>query len=579
MSEILFSDVAALCASLERERSRNAKKEILRKYLTSILPSQAIEYVLLFFLGVTSFSDYESTIFFIDEKEIVVFLAAFYKQSDESIAFLKKEIGDVGSLAQHLATPSFREDTASRPLPFLSVFSSLKRIATIRGKDSRKKKQEVLAELCESLEPVSVCFLLRFLLGKLRIGIHINTILDVLYEIALGRGLITDAKAIAKDLFRYVFALRRDIGIFLKAILENDLSFLKEVRPVCGSCIIPQAAEVYIKKKTQLDDMVKYVVQPKLDGFRLQVHIQGDLVHFFSRNCLEATHMFPDLCEDMQTFFSHQNNVDSVILDGELIAFDDTNNTLLSFEETARRKRVHDIVDNKELRRIKYIAFDILLKNDISLLDLSYEKRLSILKQFTFTSTVECIDSFVLTSLEDLEENFAKKTEEGYEGVLIKDKDSIYEPGKRTKTWLKYKAVQKDSLEDSFDLVILGFNQAKGNRKNNHNIGSLLVGVYCEKRDSFYSVAQVGSGGSSEEWLRIEALLKEKTVLTHEENIFINKKHQPDTLVTPHYIVSVKADTVTKSKDHTYGYSLRFPRFISLRLDKNKFQTSFYYTL
>ena len=446
-----------------------------------------IESILLFLSGVISFSDYESTIFFIDEKEIVSFLALFYTRSPEEIIRLKKESGDIGSLSAFLAESHHRILSSDDCyLSFRSVFSLLKEIATIRGKDSKKKKQNVLCDLCQNLDPQSMCFLIRFLLGRLRIGIYINTILDALYDITVDKKVIIDTVKYSKKFFRYIFSLRRDIGLFIQAIRENDLTVLSTVTPLCGSCIMPQAADVYIKKKTELQDIASYFIQPKLDGFRLQVHITPDAIHFFSRNCLNVTKMFPDLYDDVACFFKKQKEVESVILDGELIAFDEESNHLLSFEATAQRKRVHNIVDNKELKRIKYIAFDILLLNNDSLLFYAYEKRLSMLKQLVFTPIVEYIQSQSVVSFDALEEEFIAKTEEGYEGVLIKSKTAPYEPGQRTKTWLKYKAVQKDSLEDYFDLVILGFNQAQGNRKSKHNIGSLLVGVYCETSDSFY---------------------------------------------------------------------------------------------
>jgi DNA ligase-1 len=156
---------------------------------------------------------------------------------------------------------------------------------------------------------------------------------------------------------------------------------------------------------------------------------------------------------------------------------------------------------------------------------------------------------------------------------MIKKGSSLYEPGKRSRNWLKYKNIQKDSMEDTIDLVILGYKLAKGNKKSRQKIGSLLVGHYNRKEDRFESVAQVGSGGDANLWTYLENILNPFIISDIPSNVFINKKHMPDVLINPTVIISIKADCVTTSKEHTSGVSIRFPRLISIRQDKNKFQT------
>jgi ATP-dependent DNA ligase len=223
---------------------------------------------------------------------------------------------------------------------------------------------------------------------------------------------------------------------------------------------------------------------------------------------------------------------------------------------------------------LKYIIFDVLVSREEHCMKFSYIKRLEMIDQYLMVSGIERIRSIPIKNYEEIDHWQDVFIRDGYEGAMIKDTSSIYEPGKRTRTWLKYKKIQKDSLEDTIDVVILGFNLSKGAKSQRQSIGSLLVGIYDEKTDAYYSVAQVGSGGNAELWNGIyEALIelqqKEKPV-----SVNIHESRFPDYFVLPKIVVSVKADLVSVSTEHTSGMSLRFPRLLMMRIDKNEKETT-----
>ena len=310
----------------------------------------------------------------------------------------------------------------------------------------------------------------------------------------------------------------------------------------------------------------------RLDGFRLQIHIENNFIKLFSRNGLIVNEMFPEIIDSIKEY-THNNTIINAIFDGEIIGFDHQNNQYLPFSQIAQRKRKHNINNNNNLCKTRFVLFDILFYNNSSCLDKNYQDRLSIINQFNSNNEITTIKSDDIDNEEDIQNFYQEAIKHKQEGIMIKDLLSVYEPGRRARTWLKYKEIQKNSIADLIDVVILGYTTAKGNRKNRQQIGSILVGLYNEKKDIFETLAQVGTGCHTSIWNELEELINPLISNTCYNNVIINKKHTPDFFILPHVIISLKADKITISKEHSSGYSVRFPRVVKIRLDKNKYQT------
>lgn len=561
-----FSVISSLCYNLEKESSRNSKKFLLRDFFVIFQSSESMLLDLINFLTLSLQG--ENAIFYLNDIEIIKAMAQFFAIPYDDLIERNKKIGDLGSTFLFLKQ---EQPSSMVEVSFYDIVSSFEKIKRVSGKNSKEAKKSILIDTFKKLSPLEGCFYVRFLIGKLRVGISYNTVLDALFEMIL----LTNEK-ITQSHLKYAFGVSNNIINIARFIFEKNYELIRGIEPKTFTCIQPQVAQVYIKEKKKLSfESNKYVVQPKIDGFRLQAHATQNTVRLFSRNCLEVTGMFPEIVLVLKEFCV-LNNIEEIIFDGEVIAHDLKTNELLSFEETAQRKRVHNIENNINLPKVKYIIFDLLLLNKKNFLPLIYEERIAQLKQMIYNDQLmTIIESKVVLSIEDIDSQYRESLMNGYEGIMIKLLSSIYEPGKRTDNWLKYKQVQKDSLEDSFDLVILGMNFAKGNRRNKQKIGSLLVGVFNEKYDIFQSVAQVGSGGDAQLWQKIEQKISEYLLSESPSQVSIHKKYLPDIYVFPKLVIGVKADKITRSKDHSFGYSIRFPRIISIREDKNEYQTHF----
>jgi len=165
------------------------------------------------------------------------------------------------------------------------------------------------------------------------------------------------------------------------------------------------------------------------------------------------------------------------------------------------------------------------------------------------------------------------------EGIIAKDPNSYYQPGKRGYDWIKLKANTFSDLKDTVDGVIMGYYFGRGQRAK-FGIGGFLVGVYNKETDTYQTIAKVGSGVKELEWEVFKDQLTTYQVNKLPLNYLINKDLWPDVLVEPKIVIEIDADEITLSKNHTavvkdsqldksgLGYSLRFPRLKTWGRDK-----------
>lgn len=192
------------------------------------------------------------------------------------------------------------------------------------------------------------------------------------------------------------------------------------------------------------------------------------------------------------------------------------------------------------------------------------------------------LETVEITELKELEKYFNLQLNKSLEGIIIKDPNSIYEPGTRNYKWIKLKANTVDSLVDTIDVVVMGYYYGKGSR-NKFGFGALLVGVWDEENEEYTSLAKLGSGFTEE---NIETLYQQISKLETKDkpnNYNVSKDIFPDVWTEPKLILEIIADEITLSPIHTTaqtynlkhisehkGLSVRFPRFKRIRTDKNQ---------
>jgi len=292
-------------------------------------------------------------------------------------------------------------------------------------------------------------------------------------------------------------------------------------------------------------DHPDWLFEPKLDGVRAIALVNDGKVKLLSRRGLDSTHQFPLLAEEIARQPERQ-----VVFDGEIVAFDDAGRP--SFQVIQGRlnlTRKEDIRRMEAAIPVVYYVFDLLYQDGHDLTAVPLEERKALLENVLLpTENVRLVEAFT----EDGKTAFEAAVSVGLEGVLAKRRDSLYEAGRRSHSWLKV----KNTLSDDF--VIGGYTAGQGARAR--TFGALLLGSY-EPDGSLRYVANVGTGFDD----RLLADLKRRLdEMRTDERPFAEEPpiKQRMTWVRPELVAEVKF------AERTHDARLRAPVFMTLREDK-----------
>ena len=491
---------------------------------------------------------------------------AFGLTKDDVLADYAKK-GDLGLVAYQLSKDK-RKKGKKEELSVSQVFEALMQIATTGGEGSVEKKINQLRDLLEHMDPVSAKHLVRIPLGNTRLGIGDPTVLDGLATAILG-------DKSQRKLLEKAYNETSDLGLIGKTLVHGGLKEVQKLGVTVGRPIrselcerLPTVQKVLEKMDGQTHTTYKY------DGFRVQIHKNGDEVRMYSRNLEEMTHMFPELIEGTRK----QVKAKTAILDTEALAYQPESEEFLPFQETTKRRRKHNIEEVARTLPLRAFVFDILYVDGKSLIDTPLLERMEVLKktlhgdEILIPSTGE-----VVTDPKKLQLMLDDAISKGLEGLVVKRVDSLYEAGGRNFNWVKLKRHSSGELHDTIDTVILGYIFGRGKRTA-FGAGALLVGVYDKEKDAFVSVTKIGTGLSDEEWRSIKE--KTKGLELDHKPARVNSVITPSVWVKPEIVIEVLADEITRSPIHTagmevtdgqkgVGYALRFPRLVRFR-DKDK---------
>ncbi|GIW62119.1 MAG: putative DNA ligase [Patescibacteria group bacterium] len=474
--------------------------------------------------------------------------------------------GDLGLVAYELRLSYSRRGSN---LSIIDVFDRLLQIAKTAGEGSVEKKVQQFAELVTLLDAVSVKHLVRIALGNTRLGIGDPTILDGLAQAFLG-------DKSKRKLLEKAYNETSDLGLIGKTLLEGGMDMIQKLSVTIGRPVRPELCERLPTPEKVFEKMGKSVhAQFKYDGFRVQIHKNGDDIRMYSRNLEDMTYMFPELIEGTKK----QIKAKKAILDTEALAYQPESEEFLPFQETTKRRRKHNIEEIAKKLPLRAFVFDVLYVDGKSLLDVPLVERLKVMQEIVQEDDI-LIPSpgRILYSPEELQLMLEDAISKGLEGVVVKRPDSLYEAGGRNFNWVKLKRHSAGELEDTIDCVILGYIYGRGKRAE-FGAGALLCGVYDSEKDMFVTVTKIGTGLTDAEWRSIREMTK-GLELTHKP-ARVNSLITPSVWVKPQIVIEVLADEITRSPIHTagmeitngakgIGYALRFPRLVRFREKEKK---------
>jgi DNA ligase D-like protein (predicted ligase)/DNA ligase D-like protein (predicted 3'-phosphoesterase) len=289
-----------------------------------------------------------------------------------------------------------------------------------------------------------------------------------------------------------------------------------------------------------------WVFEIKWDGIRAISYVNAGL-SVKSRNDKELKYNFPELNE-------LSDLTQNAVLDGEIVVMRNGKADFQALLERSQATSLRDIEYLTQRFPVTYVVFDILEKDGEPLIDYPLIERKRLLREGLKEGRHVVLSVFVE---EEGEAYFQAALKKGVEGIMAKKKSSLYQPGERSRDWLKIKKIV------SADCVIFGYTKGEGNREE--TFGALILGLYDEGKPVY--VGKVGTGFSQADLARLVKVFKSFTV--QEATLPAVDVGEKITWLRPELVCSVVYQSVTNDG------RLRMPRFEGLRLDKSPFECAF----
>lgn len=473
--------------------------------------------------------------------------------------------GDLGQAASVILEQKTQTTFLVEDITIERVYKTLFKIANLEGSRSQDMKMKYISSLLNDANPLEASYILKILLGTLRLGIAENTMMDALAIAFSG------SKENRKSL-EYAYSVSSDLGKVAEIIASKGIEGVKKFEIILFNPIRPMLADRVKSEEEAMEKMGGvFAAEYKLDGERVQLHIEGDKVVLFSRSLENISSYYPDIIEKIPKSI----HADNIILEAEAVAMNENTGEFLPFQELMHRRRKYKIEKAVTQYPISVNLFDILYCNGKSCLELTYkERREKLEKMVKEDEFVKYIPMTIVKNENEIEDFMENSINTGSEGLMLKMLDKPYQAGARGNYWLKLKREYQNELGDSLDLVVIGGFFGKGRRTGSY--GTLLLATYDEDEDTFPSICKVGTGFSDESLDQMYQILHPK--VTIKKNPRIISDMEADVWFEPELVIEVVASEITLSPIHKAakdvirkgaGLALRFPKFTGkIRVEK-----------
>lgn len=564
---MLFSVLSENLAKMEQTSKRLELISLMVDIFKQTKPDEIAQVVYLLQGKVRP--DYEGVEVGVAEKMVI---RAIAKSSGTTQNIVEREyvkVGDLGQAASHILEQKTQTTFFAQEITVSRVYDTIFRIAQIEGSRSQDMKIKYISSLLNDASPTEARFILKMLLGTMRLGVAENTIMDALAEAYTG-------ERTNRALLEGAYSVSSDLGRVAETTAKHGLDGLKSFEVTLFSPIRPMLAE---RIRSEADAWSKmgegFAAEYKLDGERVQIHVMNGKVEIFSRSLERITEYYPDVIEAMADI----SKSDQIILEAEAVPINAETGEFLPFQNIMHRRRKHGLTKAVSEYPVSVNFFDILYMDGQSLLDAPYKKRRQTLEYIINEGNMARLVPVTWADTESAIVEFMENSvNAGCEGLMIKAPDSVYRAGSRGSQWLKLKRDYQKGIGDSLDLVVIGAFYGKGRRTGTY--GTLLLGAYDDTQDMFFSICKVGTGFKDEDLDTIYQTLSEKIITRIDPRV--NSMMEADVWFAPELVIEVVAAEITRSPIHTIaktenesGLALRFPRFTGrIRMDKKAEEAS-----
>lgn len=594
-----YKKLAELYDTLEKRSKKLEKTFFISQFLLECNKEDLKD--VLYLLQGRVFPQWDERKLGMGSKLLVKAIAVSSGNSSEQVEEQWKKLGDLGLVAEKFLAKKKQHTLVQHSLTIQKVVENIQKLAVMEGEGTVQKKVGMIAELLGSADGLEARYVVRTVAEELRTGVGDAVLRDALvwafFPKILGifypcakchavnphvshclvcgekmenkfspeknhKGFVAPkSEAEARELYnkdlaavQHAFNVSNDWGVLAELLQEKGVKGLEHALLVVGK---PVKAMLYPKVKDIAEGFEVVgkpaMIEPKLDGFRAQIHRNKESVKIFTRSLEDVTAQFPDIVKAVKT---HVRSKD-VILDSEITGIDPRTKHVLPFQHISQRiKRKYDIEQLVKTLPVVVNIFDVIELNGETMLDVPFEERRKKLKAVVKDEkhSIEVIEQLITSDLAKAEKYYHECLAKGHEGIMMKSIQGIYKPGKRVGQGVKVKPVM-----ESLDLVIVAAEWGEGKRAT--WLSSYTVA--CRDKNHLKELGKVSTGlkEKSEEGTSFEELTKEL-----KKNIIQEKGRE--VLVKPKIVVEVIFEEIQKSPSNSSGYALRFPRILRLREDK-----------
>jgi DNA ligase-1 len=521
----MLSDFTVTANTIAATSKKSEKERALAAYLVS-LDDASLERAAVFFSG-SPFARREERVTGVGWSTIADAVVDATGRTAEELWAAWPKYADLGDTVAEL----FPDDPA-RTITLSELGETFERLAATSG---AIEKKNVLVELFRKVDAQQARYIVKILQRELRIG--------------LVEGLVE--AAIAKAFGRTLDAVRRanmftgDIGATGLLAKSDALSSAKMTLFHPFAFMLAQPEEDPAEIVAMLG--AGALADDKYDGIRAQIHTDGSEVRIYSRTLDNVTHRFPEIESAARSLGR------GAILDGEIVAFSDR---ILPFAviqtRLGRRKVSEKLLQDAP---VAYFAFDLLYLDGEALFELPLCERLSRLNALVRDDAIKLSAQTPIGDAAHVDALFDAARARANEGLVVKDPQSIYTPGRRGKSWLKYKKALA-----TLDCVVTAAEYGHGKRR-----AVLSDYTFAVLRDGeLVNIGKAYSGLTDAEIDRLTKHFQETTAA----------RYGPVHVVEPTIVLEIAFDRIQESSRHKSGYALRFPRIARIRDDKTPEQIS-----